>query len=268
MNPLDNLIEEVNELVLSFRSAPIVGNLEMLGFTQYMFWFLVALVITAALVFTFKKKQAESLVPQGTFVNAMEFVVEYVRDDICKGVLGETWKKHFPILMTIFMVIVVNNLIGLIPGCKTGTGTISITGALATVAFCYSVWVGVKKRGGLGYIKSLAPAGVPFPINIVVWAIEVFSTILRLITLAIRLFCNMFAGHVVMGTFAILAALFVEPALAAFSAATAIQSGASILWVAILTAIYAVELMVAVIQAYVFTLLTAVYIQISEADEH
>ena len=97
--------------------------------------------------------------------------------------------------------------------------------------------------------------------------IEVFSTILRLITLAVRLFCNLFAGHVVMGTFAILASLFFEPMVQAFSLATAAQAGASVLWVGILLVIYAVEIMVAAIQAYVFALLTAVYIQIAESDE-
>lgn len=99
-----------------------------------------------------------------------------------------------------------------------------------------------------------------------VWLIEVFSTILRLITLAVRLFCNLFAGHVVMGTFAILASLFFQPVLTAFSAAVA-QAGASVMWVLILLVIYVVEIMVAAIQAYVFALLSAVYIQIAESDE-
>ena len=79
-----------------------------------------------------------------------------------------------------------------------------------------------------------------FPLNALVWLIEVFSTILRLITLAVRLFCNLFAGHVVMGTFAILASLFFEPMIQAFSVATAVQAGASVLWVGILLVIYVV----------------------------
>ena len=126
---------------------------------------------------------------------------------------------------------------------------------------------GIKKHGALGYAKSLAPAGVAFPLNAVVWLIEVFSTILRLITLAVRLFCNLFAGHVVMGTFAILASLFFQPVLTAFSAAAVAQAGASVMWVLILLVIYVVEIMVAAIQAYVFALLSAVYIQIAESDE-
>ena len=267
MNPLDALSGEVDELVSSFTSTPIVGNLDTFGFTQYSFWFAVAVVLMLVLLFAFKKKQSASLVPQGRFVNAMEYLVEFARDDMCKGLLGDTWRKHFPFIASLFLVVLANNIVGIIPGCKPGTGTISTTGALAIVSFVYFIVCGIKKHGALGYAKSLAPAGVAFPLNAVVWLIEVFSTILRLITLAVRLFCNLFAGHVVMGTFAILASLFFQPVLTAFSAATVAQAGASVMWVLILLVIYVVEIMVAAIQAYVFALLSAVYIQIAESDE-
>ena len=238
-NPLDSLGEEVNELVGSFKSQAIFGSLDAAGFTQYSFWFAVAVVLMLILLFAFKKRQ----------------------------LLGESWKRHFPFIASIFLVVLANNIVGIIPGCKPGTGTISTTAALAVCSFVYFIVCGVKKHGALGYAKSLAPAGVAFPLNALVWLIEVFSTILRLITLAVRLFCNLFAGHVVMGTFAILASLFFEPMIQAFSAATALQAGASVLWVGILLVIYVVEIMVAAIQAYVFALLSAVYIQIAESDE-
>ena len=266
-NPLDSLGEEVNELVASFTSQPIVGDLNTFGFTQYSFWFAVAIVLMLVVLFVFKKKQARGLVPEGVFVNGVEYIVEFVRDDMCKGLLGDSWKRHFPFIATIFLVVLANNIVGIIPGCKPGTGTISTTAALALCSFVYFIVCGVKKKGTFGYVKSLAPAGVMFPLNALVWLIEVFSTILRLVTLAVRLFCNLFAGHVVMGTFAILASLFFEPMVQAFSAATAVQAGASVLWVGILLVIYAVEIMVAAIQAYVFALLSAVYVQIAESDE-
>ena len=267
LNPLDRLGDEVNELVASFTSQPIAGSLDSVGFTQYSFWFAVAVLLMLVVLFVFKKKQAMSIVPQGTFVNGVEYVVEFVRDDMCKGLLGDSWKKHFPFIATTFLVVLANNIVGIIPGCKPGTGTISTTAALAICSFVYFIVCGIKKKGTLGYVKSLAPAGVMFPLNALVWLIEVFSTILRLITLAVRLFCNLFAGHVVMGTFAILASLFFEPMIQAFSVATAVQAGASVLWVGILLVIYVVEIMVAAIQAYVFALLSAVYIQIAESDE-
>ena len=266
-NPLDSLGEEVNELVASFTSQPIVGNLDTLGFTQYSFWFALAVILLLVVLFVFRKKQAASLVPQGLFVNGVEYLIEFVRDDMCKGLLGDSWKRHFPFIATVFLVVLANNIVGIIPGCKPGTGTISMTAALAVCSFVYFIACGIKKHGAIGYAKSLAPAGVMFPLNALVWLIEVFSTILRLITLAVRLFCNLFAGHVVMGTFAILASLFFEPMIQAFSLATVAQAGASVLWIAILLVIYVVEIMVAAIQAYVFALLSAVYIQIAESDE-
>jgi F-type H+-transporting ATPase subunit a len=268
VNPLDKLPEEMDELVNSFSSTPVVGDLNV-GVTQYSFWMCVAIIVLLAVIFTFKKKQAEDgVVPKGRFVNGVEFLVEYCRDDLCKALLGDTWRKHFPFIATMFFFILCNNIVGVIPGCKPGTGCIGTTAALALVSFVYFIVVGMKSKGVIGYIKSLAPAGVAFPMNALVWVIEVFSTFLRLITLAVRLFCNLFAGHVVMGTFAILASLFFEPLLQGVSAAALGQAGASVFWVAILMVIYAVELLVAAIQAYVFTLLSAVYIQLAEADEH
>ena len=155
-----------------------------------------------------------------------------------------------------------------VPGMKPGTGAIGCTAALALVTFIYFVYYGCKKHGVIGYIKSLAPAGVMFPMNVFVWVIEVFSLLLRPITLAIRLFCNMFAGHIVMGSFAIMASLFAEPLLQQLTAMNAAMALPSVAWLAILLIIYAVELIVAFVQAYVFTVLAAVYIQIAEAEGH
>ena len=268
VNPLDKLGEEMDELLEGFTSTAIHGDLNV-GITQYTVWMLVASIVLLVLVFVFKKKQeACGLVPKGRFVNGVEFLVEYCRDDLCKGLLGDTWRKHFPFIASVFFFILVNNVIGVIPGCKPGTGCIGTTAALALVSFIYFIVVGVKSKGALGYIKSLAPAGVSFPMNALVWVIELFSTFLRLVTLAVRLFCNLFAGHVVMGTFAILASLFFIPVMQQITPETLGLAGASVFWLAILLIIYAVELLVAVIQAYVFTLLSAVYIQLAEADEH
>ena len=117
----------------------------------------------------------------------------------------------------------------------------------------------VKNMGGLGYIKSFAPAGVAFPLNILVGIIEAFSTFLRLITLAVRLFANMFAGHICLAAFALLTSSFFSLLISAGN----FLGLASIAWIAILIVIYAIELVVAVIQAYVFTVLSAVYVQLA-----
>ena len=277
MNPLDGLNDAVDELIDSFLTHNVIGPAEVTqvspGLTQYVFWMFVAIVLLLVVVFTFRKKQAASLVPHGFFVNAVESLIEFARDDLCKSILPDTWKKHFPFIFAIFFFILANNIVGIIPGCHPGTGTIGVTAALACYSFVYFIVVGCRSKGVWGYVNSLAPKGVVFPLNVLVWVIEVFSTFLRLITLAVRLFCNMFAGHVVMGTFAILASLFFDPLMQALSNGAALtagaigDAGASVLWVLVLIIIYLVEILVAVIQAYVFALLTAVYIQTAESEE-
>lgn len=255
----------MEELLDGFMTHTVAGDTTV-GLTNYIFWMCVALALLVITVLLFKKMQAKSLVPQGIFVNGMELVVEFVRDDLCKSILGETWKKHFPFLATLFFFIVCNSIVGVIPGCHPGTGTIGVTAALALCSFVYFVVLGCRRMGVAGYIKSLAPKGVGLPMNLLVWVIEVVSTFLRLVTLAVRLFCNMFAGHVVMGTFAILATLFIEPLLQDFTLVALGYVGASVFWVVLLIIIYLVEILVGVIQAYVFTLLSAVYIQIVENE--
>ena len=213
-------------------------------------------------------KRHPNQVPSG-FTGLMEMIISYIQDGVIKESIGkEEYRPFSSYLLTVFFFILINNFIGLIPGMKPGTGAIGCTAALALVSFVYFIYFGIKKHGFFGYFKSLAPAGVAFPMNVFVWVIELFSLCLRLITLAVRLFCNMFAGHIVMGSFAIMATLFAQPMLEHFTAMNAVGALPSVAWVLILLVIYAVELIVAFVQAYVFTVLEAVYIQIAEADAH
>ena len=257
----------MGELVESFFTTPIYGNTTV-GLTITTVYFLLACLIMMAVVFQYKRSMEGKLVPRGFFANGVEYIIDFVKNDICKGTLGDTWREHFPFLATVFFVVMFGDYVGMLPTWKAGTGTTGITVAIALMSFCYFIAVGMKKKGVFGYIKSLAPAGVMFPINLIVWVIEVFSTFLRLVTLAVRLFCNMFAGHVVMGVFAIMATTFVQSMLAHFSAAALGTGAMSILWMVLLILIYVVELLVAFIQAYIFTLLSAVYIQLAEAEGH
>ncbi len=209
------------------------------------------------------------MVPRGRFGIAGEFAIEYLENDVGIGILGkESWRRHLPFLGTLFIFIAINNIVGIIPGMKPGTGTISVTAALALVSFVYFVAVGIKNKGAFGYIKSLAPKGVMFPLNLLVWLIELISTLLRPITLAVRLFCNMFAGHIVLGSFALMVSLFAEPLLAELSVSNALGALPAVEFAGILFVIYVIELFVGVVQAYVFTVLTAVYIQGAEAAGH
>ena len=124
----------------------------------------------------------------------------------------------------------------------------------------------MKAQGVGHYILNLAPKGVMFPLNILVWCIELVSLFLRLVTLAVRLFANMYAGHIVLGAFSILTTLCLTPLITAVSAAAFGTGAISIAWMILLVAMYAMELLVAAIQAYVFTLLTAVYISLATGE--
>ena len=264
MEVFDKLPSLVDELVDSFLSVPMVGNLNV-GFTQYKFWLAIALALTCVLLFLFVKKQSASIAPNGRFVNGMEFVITYTKDNSGKNVVGSTWRKHFPFIASVFFFVLINNLIGMIPGCKPGTVTIGTTAALSLVSFVYFIAVGVRKHGVVGYFKTFSH-GLKGPMGVAIWLIELLSTFLRLITLAVRLICNQFAGHIVMGTFAILTSLFATQIITSVTPTTIAMAGASVLWQLILLAIYGVELFVAFVQAFVFALLSAVYVQTAEEE--
>lgn len=261
MNPLDGLQPKITELLEDLSSLHIAGN-ETFYITQYTIWMLVAAIILLIVIMKAKKRLA--LVPEGRFVNAIEGVVNWVRTDVGEGVVGKDSERHLPFLLTIFFFIVINNLMGLIPGVKPGTGTFSITFALSLIVFIYFNYYGFKHQGVGRYIANLAPKGIG-ALTPLVWLIELVSLFLRLITLAIRLFANMYAGHIVMGVFSILTSLFI---VAAIQGAGALMALPAVAWIALLVAMYALEILVAVIQAYVFTLLTAVYISLATADAH
>jgi len=261
----DKLPAEINHLVAEFSSIPVIGTLT-LGLTQYTFWLLISAVLTLVVVFAYSKRAA--LVPHGIFPNIMETAINFVSRDMGQQIIGPTWREHFPFLASIFFFILINNLVGVIPGMKPGTGTISTTAALALVSFVYFVAVGIKRHGFVGYAKSLAPSGVMFPLNLLIWFIELISLILRPITLAVRLFCNMFAGHIVMGSFALMVSLFAEPLLHELTASGVLGALPAVGFAAILLVIYAIEIFVACVQAYVFTVLVSVYIQGVEAEGH
>lgn len=263
MEVLNELPAEVDNLLHFLSSQPVPG----IGggvISNYIFFMGIGIIILSVLMWVGVRNL--KLVPEHKLSNAVEALSQFVRDDIAASMIEHGSRKHFPFLATIFFFVLINNIVGLFPGSKPGTGTMGVTVALSTTVFIYFNTVGFKNQGFFGYIKSFAPHGVPFPINLIVWFIEVFSAFLRIFTLAVRLFANMYAGHIILGIFAILTSLFAQGMIEEFSARTVIGALPSIGWLALMTALYLLEILVAFVQAYVFTLLTAVYIgQAAEA---
>lgn len=264
MEVLQELPAEVDHLLHFLSSQPAWETQNGFVITNYIFFMFIAIAILALVMWIAVKNL--KMVPDSKISNGVEALAQFVRDDIAGAMIAHNSGKHFPFLATVFFFILINNLVGLVPGAKPGTGTMGVTVALSLSVFIYFNYVGFKNQGFFGYLKSFSPHGVPFPVNLIVWFIEVFSAFLRIFTLAVRLFANMYAGHIILGIFAILTSLFAEAAIESLTFEHLTGALPSIGWLALMTALYLLEVLVAFVQAYVFTLLSAVYVgQAAEA---
>ena len=125
--------------------------------TQYVLWMLICFLITLVVVLAASKRL--TIIPTNKFTNMVEYGYEFVKKDMGESAIGHGYKKHLPFLATLFFFILISNFVGLIPGCKTPTGSISITWALAAISFIYFIFWGIKAKGLGGYLKSFAPSG-------------------------------------------------------------------------------------------------------------
>ena len=226
----------------------------------------ISLLCVAAAIITFgffkmAGRQGE-LVPR-PLQNAAESAIEFVRDGIIMQTMGPEGLYWLPFLVTMFAFLMVSNLFEVVPFIQfPPTARMAVPGPLALFVLFLFLFMGAKRQGGLGkYVKSaIVPPGVPKALYVLVVPIEFFSTFLmRPFSLAVRLFANMLAGHLLLVTFAILtAALFTKSFLIVLLP----------LPFAMLLAVTVFEILVAVLQAFIFTILTAVYIGEAMNPEH
>ena len=182
--------------------------------------------------------------------SVVEVLVIFVRDEIAKPMLGSKYKTYLPYLLTLFFFIWINNVIGLIPGAANVTGNIAVTMTLAAITFILMM-VSSKKNY---WLHMVAPPGVPIPVLFLLVPIEFISNIIvKPFALMIRLFANMLAGHLLVLSFIALIFIFAGISVVA-------GLGASIFSVAFAVFIYFLELLVTALQAYIFTVLTALFI--------
>lgn len=227
--------------------------------TNYTFWLIIAVVLVGLFFMIASRKVA--LVPRG-IANIAEAGVEFVRNSICIDVMGPEGAKFFPFIGTIFFFVLFNNLLGNVPPALPGTGTVGTTFAWGIIVFLVYNGIGIKKNGLGRYMKSFIPSGTPGWLKPFMFVLEIISHFLRPLTLGVRLFANMYAGHIMLGVFAIFCAIVLEH----FTAVGLVVLPLSFLMQVILRAF---ELFVAVLQAYIFSILTAVYINGAlHASEH
>jgi F-type H+-transporting ATPase subunit a len=219
-------------------------------------------VLAIVLIFWLGTRRMK-LIP-GRFQSLVEMGLDLVRVNIAEDLLGKKDGKRFlPLLTTIFFMVLFMNITGIIPGMNiAGTSVIGVPLVLALAAYITFIYAGIKKHPGAFFKNTLFPPGVPPILYIIVTPIEFISTfVLRPITLTLRLLMNMIVGHL------LLVLCFAATDFFFFSAGGWFAlMGAGTL--AFGTAFTFFEILVSVLQAYVFTLLTAIYIQLALADEH
>lgn len=249
---------DAREIDLSPFGIIHLPEIHLFGFdislTKHVVFMWIAMLI---LIVTFRfvaKSYKKSLIPKGV-TNLTETLILFVRDDIAKPTIGKGYEKFLPYLLTVFFFILTCNFLGLLPYGSTATGNISVTATLATISFFVIQIGGIWKNGFFGYFKGLLPHGIPFWLIPIMFVVELLGLFTKPFALAIRLFANMTAGHIVilalLGLIFILHTYIVVPVSIAFA-----------------LFIFLLEILVALIQAYIFTMLSSLFIGMAVHQEH
>jgi F-type H+-transporting ATPase subunit a len=267
-----------------------VAGIDMSVTKHVLMLWIVASVLFLIVTLTVRRYlKQDRLVPSG-FMNALEFIVEYIRDEIVRPNVGNKWVNSYtPLLVTLFLFILTANVIGLIPvfdalalinhtvlhvpeesffsrmlhGGVTATGNFNVTAALATVTFITIIVAGSRAHGFLGHWKNLVPHGAPIWLLPLLLPLEVIGMLVRPFALTMRLAANMTGGHIAILAIMSFVFIFAEQ----YGGAVGIVVGA-ILSVPLGVGISGLEVIVVLVQAYVFTLLSAVFIGMAIHAHH
>ena len=225
---------------------------------------LIRILVAALIILIFWLGTRRMAVIPSRGQSLIELGLDFVRVGIAEDLLGKKDGKRFlPILTTFFFMIVAMNLTGTVPGLNiAGTSVIGVPLLLAGIAYVTWIYAGLRKHPGKFLRNSLFPPGVPPVLYIIVTPIELLSTfIVRPVTHTLRLLMNMIVGHLLLVLFFLATSFFFFEAPGLFK-----LFGIGTLAFGFVFTLF--ELLVAVLQAYVFTILTAVYLQLALADEH
>ena len=229
-----------------------IGSYE-LPITKHVVMMWVACLVILLLLWLATRRR--SLVPKG-MQNVMEIIILFVRDELARKNIGPGGERYVPYLLSTFVFILICNLLGMIPYGATATGNIGVTAGLAGMAFLTIQAAGIREFGLLGHFKNLVPPGIPAWLLPVMIPVEFLGMFTKPFALCVRLFANMTAGHVII--LSLISIVFIMKQA----------------WVgAVLTVPFAlfisgIELLVAFLQAYIFTMLTSLFIGMSAHPQH
>ena len=210
-------------------------------------------IITGFIILTlFLFSQSKSKIPNGMQV-AGEVFYRFIFNLMKSNIQNRTRLRYFPFLFTLFFFVLISNLLGLVPYSFTVTSHLSVTIALAGLVFFTVIVVSIIKKGFFGFISSFVPSGVPVVLIPLIFVIEVFAFISRPCTLAVRLAANMIAGHTMLKV------------IAGFVSSMGFFGIIPIAFISVLTGF---EFFVACLQAYIFAILTCIYLNEALSDSH
>ena len=225
-----------------------------ISITRFVVFTWIVAILLVIILISSSRSYKKSLVPRG-LVNIVEIIIVFVRDEIVVPTIRENQDKYLPYLLTTFFFILLGNFFGLIPFSTTITSNIAVTATLAIISFFMTQLAGIRSYGFFGYFKAMIPHGMPSAILPLIIVVEILALFTKPFALCIRLFANMIAGHVVifslLGLIFIMGSIFVAPISIAFA-----------------LFIYMLELLVALIQAYIFTMLSSLFIGMAAYQEH
>jgi F-type H+-transporting ATPase subunit a len=240
----DPIHQFVLEPIVPFQ----VGNID-LSFTNSSLWMSIA-VVSSMVLLTVAMRQKAMVPGRGQVLaeGVYQFVANMIRENT-----GPKGREYFPFVFTIFMVVLIGNLLGMIPWSFTYTSHLIVTAALALSIFFAVMIIGIV-RHGMHFFELFVPPGVPLWLFPLILPIEILSFLTRPITLSVRLFANMMAGHLVLKVFA------------GFSVAMLAAFGVGGFFMGLVPALFnvaliAFEFLVALLQAYVFATLACIYLK-------
>jgi F-type H+-transporting ATPase subunit a len=222
--------------------------------------FLIVTGVFVTLAQRYKRGIGRTKAPHGILQNMMEVMVIFIRDDIAKpNIQGEKWRTFLPYLLTSFFFILVANILGLVPFAGAPTSNIAVTGVMAIMTFAIGLLYGSSD-----FYKEIftGPPDAPLFARIILVPIEIIGLVMRHLALAIRLFANMMGGALII--FSLIALVFIMNVLFGEAAAW----GTTVISIGFTVFILLLKLLVAFIQAYVFTILSALFIGMSVEDHH